>query len=176
MRDSLRQLLRAMRFERDAFAWMDFNDRATGDALIFVVVTRFLILLGLGWSLFGIVSSLGALEVLLSSLFTALVFWLAYSGLAWAIARFFFQGQGGYATTLRVVGFAYPTLLLVLFTRFITPNVVAAVLLGGLWFLAIVAHGIRYESDLSLPLSAATAGLAFVAWVIIASILGRGVI
>jgi hypothetical protein len=176
MGESLKQLMRAMRFERDAFVWMDFNDRATGDALIFVAVTRFLILLGLGWSLFGIVSSLSALEVLFSSLFNALVFWLAYAGLAWAIAKFFFQGEGNYATTLRIVGFAYPTLLLVLFTRYIVSSPILAILLGGIWFLAIVAHGLRYSAGLSMTLAAGSTALAFVAWVIIASIFGRGVI
>jgi hypothetical protein len=176
MAEALKALLKAMRLDRDAFVWMDFNDRATGDALVLVVVTRFLILLGLGWSLLGVTRSISTLEVLFASIFNALVFWLAYAGLTWAIAKFFFQGSGNYAMTLRIVGFAYPTLLLVLFTRFIAPNAIVAIILGGLWFIAIVAHGVRYESGLSLGLSAASGGLAFVAWVIIASILGRGVI
>ncbi len=54
MAEALKALLKAMRLDRDAFVWMDFNDRATGDALVLVVVTRFLILLGLGWSLLGV--------------------------------------------------------------------------------------------------------------------------
>jgi len=176
MGEALKRLLQAMRLDRDAFVWMDFNDRATGDALVFVVVTRFLILLGLGWSLLGITSSFGNIEILFASIFNALVFWLAYSALTWAIAKFLFQGSGNFAMTLRIVGFAYPTLLLVLFTRYVTPNGMLAIILGAVWFLAIVAHGVRYESGLSLGLSAASGGLGFVAWVIVASILGRGFI
>ncbi len=46
----------------------------------------------------------------------AAVFWLGYSGITYAAARFMFDGDGGYATVLRVAGFAYPTLLLLLVT------------------------------------------------------------
>ena len=175
MGEALKRMLQSWRLERDAFVWMDFNDRATGDALIFVVVTRFLILLGLGWSFLGGGPATG-LEVLFFSLFNALVFWLAFSALSWAIAKFFFQGSGNYATTLRIVGFAYPTMLLVLFTSLVIENGTLALIAGAAWFLVIVASGVRYESGLSLGLSAASVGLALVAWVIIARILGRGVI
>ena len=176
MAESLKRMLASWRFDREAFVWMDFNDRATGDALIFVVVTRFAILLGLGWSFLGGVTSLGGLEILFFSLLNAVIFWLAFSGLSWAIAKFFFQGSGNFATTLRVVGYAYPTLLVILFTRLVFGNAFLAIITGALWFLAITAHGVRYESGLNLQLSAASVGLAFVAWVIIAQILGRGLI
>ena len=47
MRQTMRRLLQTVRFERDAVVWMDFDDRATGDAFILVAVTRFLLFLGL---------------------------------------------------------------------------------------------------------------------------------
>ena len=95
MGEALSQLLRAVRLERDAFVWMDFNDRATGDALIFVAVTRLLIMLGLGGSLFGLTTSLSGFEVLIASILNALVFWLAYSGISYAITKFLSLRQLG---------------------------------------------------------------------------------
>lgn len=176
MKQSLRTLLRAVRFDREAFAWVDLNDRATGDALIFVAVTRLLILLGLGWSLFGLVGSFTGLEVLIASAVTAAIFWLAYSGLVLAIVRFGFQANANYATILRIVGFAYPTLILTVFTLQLGLPPVVALFLGAVWFLLIVAHGVRYESELPIERCALAAVGAMIAWVIIASILNRGLL
>ncbi|MBT8213007.1 MAG: hypothetical protein KJN71_07660, partial [Acidimicrobiia bacterium] len=44
----LRRLVQALRFDRDAFVWMDFEDRASGDAFMLVVITRVLIQIGIG--------------------------------------------------------------------------------------------------------------------------------
>jgi hypothetical protein len=176
MREAGKRLLQAIRFERDAFVWMDFNDRATADGLVLVMVTRVLILLGAGFSILGLTTSISGLELLLNAIFNALIFWLAYSGLLLAVVRFIFQGSGGYATLLRITGFAYPTLLLVIFTARLGLPAIPALVLGALWFLAIVATGVRYEGDLPIERAAASAGLAFVAWIIIALILGRGLI
>ncbi len=173
MREPLMRLLGAIRFDRDAFVWMDFNDRATGDGLVLVVVTQVLLMLGGGNSLLGLVGSLGAV---IAGLLQALVFWLAYSGIAYAVAKFLFRGGGAYATYLRITGFAYPTLLLLLFTsRFISSGTLAFAA-GSLWFLAIVAYGIHYISDLDLVKSGASAFGGIVGWVIISSIFSGGFI
>jgi hypothetical protein len=177
MGEVMRRLLQAVRFERDAFVWMDFNDRATGDALILVAVTRLLIQIGFGSSLLGLTTSLSGLEFVLAIAITAAVFWLAYSGIVYAIARFLLQGGGSYATTLRITGFAYPTLLLLVATVRIVPDLpYVAFVLGSLWFVAVVAHGVRYESDLPLERAAVAAGGGLVGWIVVASILGRGLI
>ena len=44
----LNRLLQTIRFDRDAFVWMEFNDRATGDALIIVAVTEVLFIIAGG--------------------------------------------------------------------------------------------------------------------------------
>ena len=177
MGETLRRLLQAVRFERDAFVWMDFEDRATGDALVLVAVTRVLILLGLGSRLLGLVTSISGLELILASMINAAIFWLGYSALVLAITKFLLGADGTYATILRITGFAYPTLLLVIFTVRVFPsNGVLALVLGALWFLAIVAHGVRYVSGLPLARAGLAAGGGLVGWIVVAAIFGRGYI
>lgn len=176
MKEPMRRLLQAVRFERDAFVWMDFNDRATGDAFIFVIVTRLLILLASGWSILGLATSVGGIETVVQAAINVAVFWLVYSGLVYATARFLLGGEGAYATTLRITGFAYPTLLLTIATSIFISNALLALAIGGLWFLAVVAQGVRYESDLPIEKAAVAAVAGYVGWIIVASILGGGVI
>lgn len=176
MREVMQRLLQAMRFERDAYVWMDFNDRATGDALILVAVSRILLQLGFGSSLFGLATSLGGWELVINITIVAVVFWLGYSGLVYAIGKYLLGGGGSYATILRIAGFAYPTLLLIVFTARVISNIYLALIVGALWFLAIVAQGVRYTADLPLEKAAVAAGGGLVGWIIVASILGRGLI
>jgi len=44
----LQRFIETIRFDREAFVWMEFNDRATGDALILVVITQVLMLIAGG--------------------------------------------------------------------------------------------------------------------------------
>lgn len=176
MQQTLKTLLGAVRLEREAFAWMDINDRATGDALILVAIARLLILLGLGWTLYGLVTSLSGLEILIASAVTAAIFWLAYSGLVLAIVRFGYRAEANYATVLRIAGFAYPTLILTVFTLRLGLPTVVAFFLGAVWFLLIMAHGLRYETELPLEKSGVAAVGGLIAWTIVALILNRGLI
>jgi hypothetical protein len=131
--------------QRDAFVWMDFNDRATGDAAILVAITQVLLAMGTGASIVGLLNPFTLIQLLISGLF----FWLIYSGATYAIARFIFDGHGGYPFYLRVTGFAYPTLLLVIFTRLVIGSDILALAAGALLFVVIVATGITYIADLS---------------------------
>jgi len=176
VREAFRRLLQAVRLERDAFVWMDFNDRATADGLIFVAVTRVLLLLGSGWSILGLTTNVTGLEILVTGILNALIFWLAYSGITFAISRFLLDGDGQYAIYLRIAGFAYPTLLLIIFTRQLGIAPVAALVVGSLWFLAIVTQGVRYAGDLPIERAALAAGGGLVGWIVISSILSRGLI
>ncbi len=165
----LNRLLQAIRFDRDAFVWMDFNDRATGDALILVAITEVLIIIAGGTPLFGLVTGLaGVLYALLSTV----MFWLIYSGLVYAIAVYLFRGDGQYAVYLRIAGFAFPTLLLTIATTQIFGTGLIGVLVGSLWFLLVVAYGTHYISDLPLDRSIVAAVLAWAGWIVVSSILG----
>ena len=148
MGETLRRLLQALRLEREAFVWMDFNDRATGDALILVAITGLLKFAGFFGGLRSFFN-LGAWDVLLEFALSALIIWLVYSGIAWALVRFVVQGSGDHATYLRFTGFAYPTTLLALAVAYAMNGTgIVPFALGFIWFVFIVARGIEYESDL----------------------------
>ena len=165
----LNRLLQTIRFDRDAFVWMEFNDRATGDALIIVAVTELLFLVAGGTPLFGLVTSFTAV---MSSLLSTIMFWLIYSGLVYAIVKFLFRGDGDYPIYLRMVGFAFPTLLLTIATTQIFGNDLIATLVGSLWFLLVVAYGTHYVSDLPLDRSIVVAVLGWAGWIVVSTILG----
>ncbi len=162
------RLLQTVKLDRDAFVWMDFNDRATGDAAILVAITQVLISLGLGRSLVNLLNPYNLLQLLLSALF----FWVIYSGAVYVVSRYLLDGSGRYPIYLRITGFAYPTLLLVVFTAIFVPNVTLALLLGGAWFVVIVANGLTYTVDISIPRAVAAAVGGFVVIVIVQAIFG----
>jgi len=164
----LQRFIETIRFDREAFVWMDFNDRATGDGLILVLITQVLFLIAGGTPLLGFVT--GFTDVLAAFVSTA-IFWLVYSAIVYAVVKYLFQGDGVYAFYLRVSGFAFPTLLLLLATtRFLPDFDFLAALLGSLWFLAVVAYGTHYIADLPLIKAAAASGAGYVGWVIIQAI------
>ncbi|MEN8114170.1 MAG: hypothetical protein ABFS21_07255 [Actinomycetota bacterium] len=165
----LNRLLQAVRFDRDAYVWMQFNDRATGDALILVATTTVLMIIAGGTSLLGLVTGLfGVLEALLN----ATILWLVYSGLVYAAAVHLFRGDGRYATYLRIAGFAFPTLLLTIATTQFFGHGLIASFVGSLWFLLVMAYGTHYVSDLPLDRSILTAVLGYAGWVVVSTIIG----
>lgn len=165
----LNRLLQAIRFDRDAFVWMDFNDRATGDALIIVAITEVLIIIAGGTSLFGLVTGLASV---LSALLSTVIFWLIYSGLVYAVAVYLFRGDGHYPVYLRIAGFAFPTLLLTIATTQIFGVGLIGTLVGSLWFLLVVAYGTHFVSDLPLDRSLVAAVLGWAGWIVVSTILG----
>lgn len=161
------RFIEAIRFDREAFVWMEFNDRATGDALILVVITTVLQLIAGGTPLLGFVANFNAV---LGVIVSTIIFWLVYSGIVFAIAKYLFRGDGIFAYYLRLTGFAFPTLLLLIFTTRLPINDSLAALLGSLWFVAVVAYGSHYVADLPLSRAAVASIGGYVGWVIIASI------
>jgi hypothetical protein len=162
------RLLQAVKLERDAFVWMDFNDRATGDAAILVAITQMLLALGLGTSLFDLLRPAALIQLLISALFT----WVIYSGAVYLVSRYLLNGSGQYAIYLRITGFAYPTLLLVVFTAIFISNATLALALGGAWFVVVVANGLTYTVDLPLQKAFAGAIGGFVVVVIVQAVFG----
>ena len=165
----LNRLLQAVRFDREAYLWMELNDRATGDGLILVGGTTVLMIIAGGTSLFGLIA--GFVDVLYA-LISATVFWLIYSGLVYAAAVHLFRGDGRYASYLRIAGFAFPTLLLTIATTQFFDNDLIASFVGSLWFMLVVAYGTHHVSDLPLDRSILTAVLGYAGWVVISTILG----
>ena len=162
----LQRFIETIRFDREAFVWMEFNDRATGDALILVVITQVLMLIAGGTPLLGFVSGFAVVGVIVNTV----IFWLIYSAIVFAVAKYLFRGDGIYAYYLRLAGFAFPTLLLLILSDlFISANQIAA-LVGSLWFLAVVAYGTHYVADLPLSRAAIASIAGYGGWIIIQQI------
>ena len=155
MGEAFRRLLQAVRLERDAFVWMDFNDRATGDAVILVLFTAlFQLAADLGRltteadTLLRLATSASGINLIFEVVVQGFFFWLGFAGVLLFVVRMLYKAPAKYPLLLRVVGFAYPTLLVGIFIpRLGLPDLVSLVA-GSLWFVAVVAHGVRYESDL----------------------------
>ena len=141
----LNRLMQTIRLERDAFVWMDFNDRSTGDAAILVAVSQVLIAIGLGQSLFGLLNPLTLISLMINAVFL----WVIYSGATYAISRYLLDGHGTYASFLRITGFAYPTLILIVFVSIFVNSALLAFVISGAWFVVIVANGVMYLADLA---------------------------
>ena len=165
----LSRLLQTVKLERDAFVWMDFNDRATGDAAMLVAGTQILLSIGLGLSLGQLLNPLTLVNVLLGGLF----FWVVYSGATYAVSRFLFDGHGTYAIYLRITGFAYPTLLVLVFVSFFISNPLVALVVSGAWFVVVVANGLTYVADLSIAKSAGSAIGGYILMVVVQTIFGN---
>ena len=172
----MKRILQVVRLERESFVWLDLNDRASGDGLVIVAITTLLFALASPSSLLGLVTSRSGIELLFRALVQAAFFWLLYSGLTYAIGKFLLDGGGSYATILRIVGFAYPTLLVSLATDQLIPQAQLAFIVGSLWFLAIVASGVRYTADLPFQKAAAAAGGGLLAWMVVSQILSGGLL
>jgi hypothetical protein len=160
----VQRLIQAITFRRDAYLWMLFNDRSTGDALVLVVATQVVIWLGLGVP--------GGFDGFLRGLFGGAWLWIVFSGIAWAVARFFMQGEGSYAPVLRVAGFAFPTRLLIILVGYLEIPWQLALVLGNLWFLAVVAAGIAVLMEIPRDRAAAAAIAGLAGYILVELIFG----
>jgi hypothetical protein len=161
------RLLQTVKLQRDAFVWMDFNDRATGDAAMLVAGTQLLLVLGTGTSIGSLLNPITLISVLIAGVF----FWVIYSGATYLIVRYLFDGHGEFPIYLRITGFAYPTLLLLIFANLVVDNFVLVLVLGAAWFVVVVATGITYMADLGREKAFAAAIGGYVAVTIIQAIL-----
>jgi hypothetical protein len=163
----LSRLLQAIRLDRDAFVWMDFNDRATGDAAILVAATQVLLSLGTGTSILDLINPFRLGSLLISGLF----FWVVYSGAVYGVSKYLFKGHGTYAPVLRITGFAYPTLLIIVFANLFVSSAALVLIIGGAWFVVVVANGMSYVADLAIERAFGAAIGGYVLLVIVQTIL-----
>ena len=165
----LSRLLQTVKLQRDAFVWMDFNDRATGDAAILVAGTQVLIAIGLGLSLGQLINPLTLANIRLGGLFV----WVVYAGATYGVSRFLFDGHGTYAIYLRITGFAYPTLLVLIFVNLFVSNPLLVLVAGGAWFVVVVANGLTYVADLSIAKAAGSAIGGYILMIVVQTIFGN---
>lgn len=173
MRDIGSRLLRTLRVERENFVWMDFNDRATGDAFYLVVLTGLLTFLGMSsLGILNLLTSAGAVLAVAFVMLGAVIAWLITAGITYAIVRHGFQEDHNFPGILRISGYAYPTqLLLVFFAQIGVENPILLFLASSVWFVFIVAKGIVATSDLPFDKSLFASAGGVVGAIIIRSIL-----
>ena len=161
------RLLQTLKLDRDAFVWMEFNDRATGDGALLVGITSILLALGQGGSIGDLLNPINLVTIVLSGF----ILWLIYTAAVYLIAKFLLDGHGTFATVFRITGFAFPTLLLMIAANVLFNNTFLIVATGGAWFVVIVAFGLIYTADLARERAFVAAIGGWVAYIIIQSIL-----
>jgi hypothetical protein len=102
---------------------------------------------------------------------SALVAWLVIAGLTWAAARFIFDSTNDYAPVLRVAGFAFPTLLVLILTLRVFGGYLG-LLAGFAWFILVLAAGTQEVMDLKREHALGAAGAGFVGWLLVQWVLG----
>ena len=120
----------------------------------------------LGQSIVGLLSPLFLIGLLINALFL----WVIYSGATYAVAKYLLDGHGVYASYLRITGFAYPTLILIVFVSIVVSNGFLAFAISGIWFVIVVANGIMYLADLSREKAFAAAIGGYIVVVIVRTI------
>jgi hypothetical protein len=143
---------------------MLFNDRATGDALLLVAVTQVVVWLGLGVP--------GGFDGFVRSLFGGAWLWIIVSGIAWAVARYFLDGDGSYAPVMRVVGFAFPTRILLILVGYLDIPWQAGLIVGNLWFLFVIAAGVGVVMEIPRQKAAVAAAAGLGGYLIIELVFG----
>jgi hypothetical protein len=162
---TVKRIIETITFKRRVYVWMQFEPDATGDAIVIVALTSVVVALAAGADL--------SLNAILNLSINALVAWLIISGLTYAAARFVFGATGDWAPVLRVAGFAFPTLLLLIVTVRVFPNLVG-VFVGFLWFIAAVAAGTQEVLEMKREHAWGAAGMGLAGWMLIQAILGGG--
>lgn len=162
---TIKRIVDAATFRRRVYVWMQFEPDATGDAIIIVALTSLVVAIAAGVDL--------SLNAVLSLAINALVAWLIISGLTYVAARFIFHADNDYAPVLRVAGFAFPTLLILIVTVRIFPNYFG-LFLGFLWFIAALAAGTQEVQDMKREHAWGAAGTGFAGWLLIQFLLGGG--
>ncbi len=158
------RVIGAARFDRESYLWMLWTERASGDAALLVLGTDLLVGIGL--------VGIGDVFGLLSWILAGLIFWLVFSGIAWAASRHMFGGSGQFVGVMRIVGFGYPTRLLILaFVVLGTPGIMAVVL-GTLWLVAIVGNGLKEAMEVSLEHGLVSAGLGLLGYLVVLALFG----
>ncbi len=158
----MQRVIGAARFDRESYLWMLWNDRAGGDAAILVLITQGLLTLGLVGLDPGVF-----LQLFIGGLF----FWLIYAGIAYAVSKYFLDGSGQFGGVMRIAGFAFPTTILVLAFRFFM-DVRLAYLASLIWFVAIVAHGLKEAMELPMEKAWIAAGSGVLGFLVVSSVLG----
>lgn len=155
-----KRFIEAITFKRNAYVWMAFDSAATGDAVILVAITSGILTWTAG----------GSAGLFIRFLISALFGWLILAGIVYLLGKHVFEGWGRYESVLRVVGFAQPTRLVSLaLLPFLQPWL--AVVAGSVWFLAVIAAGVKEVLELPTEKAVASAVLGWIAFALVDALL-----
>jgi hypothetical protein len=156
------RILRAARFEREAYLHAVVGQNAVADGLIVVA--------GL-WLALGIVVAGGFdLVLYLRWVLNGLFAWIVLSGVIYLLGKYVFEGYGSFPGTMAMSALCHPTLLLIAVTR-IWLSGFPAILAGSVWFLATLLAGTRVALDLPPERAALCVAGGFLVWLVFIGIL-----
>ena len=92
--------------------------------------------------------------------------WLILSGAIYLVGRYALEGEGSFQGVLAMTALAHPVLLLVLAARALGLPAFLALLVGTVWFLAILVAGTRVALSLILERAVLAVAGGYVLWLI----------
>ncbi len=155
------QMIRAARLDKKLYTELFFDSYATGNSVLAVALVYGLIYLGI---IAGSIVGFDLIRMLWFML-GGLVGWLVLAGGLWLAATKLFQGQGAFATALRLTGFSHTPLLLLIGAFFVPSGFTQLVIFVALvWFGASLAVAAQAIFDLDLRQAALSAVMAIAVW------------
>ena len=149
----LAQMIRAGRLDRPFYESLLFDNYATGNAVVMIIIAGILPQLWPFWLV-------GAAFAILSSILRAVL----VSAAVWAASVHIFKRYGDYRATFRMVGFANVAFLpLVLAGR---PGALGlvALLVAGVWFFLALRTVVGAQFDLAHPENSFVAATGLLGW------------
>ena len=160
----LRQVFRAATFKRDAYLRAVLSRAGVADGVIIVAVVYLVLAVALrpidGFDLIEYA------RVVLNGAFS----WLILSGMIYLVGRHLLEGEGSWQGVLAMAALAHPVLLAVLVTRMALVSFLA-LLLGTVWFLAILVAGTRVALSLALEKAVLAVAGGYVLWLVLSRFL-----
>jgi hypothetical protein len=156
------RILRAARFEREAYLHAVVGQNAVADGLMVVAAV---------WVVLAVVVA-GDFDVVLYLrwVLNGLFAWIVLSGVIYLLGKYVFEGYGSFPGTMAMSALCHPTLLLILVTR-VWLSGFWAILAGTGWFLATLVAGSRVALDLPTERAALSVGGGLVVWLVVVGIL-----
>jgi hypothetical protein len=160
----LNRIIGVFKLDSQTFEQIEADRSATSQAAIVVLIVA--LLSGLGSGFFA--SSMGSgsfIGSFFGSLISTFIGWAVWSAVTYFVGTSFFGGRADMGEMLRVIGFAY------------APQVLSIIpcigqILGLIWTLAAGFIAVRQGLDLDNTKAALTIAIGFIAYIIIAVIIG----
>jgi hypothetical protein len=153
----LNQILRAARFQREAYVQAVVSPNAVADGLMIVGVVWIV----LAAVLVGSFDLLLFVRIALGGLFA----WIVLSGVIYLMGKHVFEGYGSFPGTMAMTAIVHPLLVLILVADIFLDGF-AVIVVGSVWFLVALVPGSRVALDLKVEHAAIAVGVGYLVWLI----------